>query len=282
LVDHAFGVGQDHVLVAHAHRLDELGAGDARRTRAVDHHLGRFDVAAREMDRVDQARRRDDRRAVLVVVEDRDVEQFAQALLDHEAFGRLDILEIDAAESDAQIAHAIDELVDVLGVDFQIDRIDVRETLEQNGLAFHHRLAAERAQIAQSQHRRAVGDHGHEIALGRVVVGRVGILGDVQARPRHAGRIGERQIARGGQRLGRIDLDLAGFAALLVEQQRILLGHGRRIVGHRSYCLFCRVSWKGPIVSPGPLVMGRYGTSNKTAPSKTRASTNCCIARDAA
>ncbi len=34
----------------------------------------------------------------MVVVEDRDVHQLAQALLDDEALGRLDVLEIDAPE----------------------------------------------------------------------------------------------------------------------------------------------------------------------------------------
>ena len=47
----------------------------------------------------------DDGGAVLVVVEDRDVHQLAQALLDDEAFRRLDVLEVDAAEGRAEIAH---------------------------------------------------------------------------------------------------------------------------------------------------------------------------------
>ena len=57
-----------------------------------------LDVAAGEVHRVDQAGRGDDRRAVLVVMEDRNVHQLAQALLDDEAFRRLDVFEIDAAE----------------------------------------------------------------------------------------------------------------------------------------------------------------------------------------
>ena len=40
----------------------------------------------------------DDRGAVLVVVEHRDVHQFAQPLLDDEAVRSLDVLQIDAAE----------------------------------------------------------------------------------------------------------------------------------------------------------------------------------------
>ena len=77
------------------------------------------------------------------------------------------------------------------GVDFQVDRVDIGEALEQHGLAFHHRLGGQRAQIAQAQDRRAVGDHRDEIALGGIVVGRVGSLGDGAHRHGHARRIGE-------------------------------------------------------------------------------------------
>ena len=65
-----------------------------------------------------------------------------------------------------------------LGVDLEVDAVDVGEALEQDGLAFHHRLGAERAQIAQAQHGGAVGDDRDEIALGGVVVGGVGIFVD--------------------------------------------------------------------------------------------------------
>src|SRR5437899_1777597 len=104
-----------------AHRLDELDAGDGSSSRAVHHQLDILDVAAGEMEGVDQAGRRDDGSAVLIVMENRDVHQLAQALLDDETFRRLDVLEVDAAESRAEVAHAIDELVDVLGVDLEVD-----------------------------------------------------------------------------------------------------------------------------------------------------------------
>ena len=167
LVDDALGVAQDGVLVRQAHRLHQLDAGDRGGARAVHHHLDVLDVAAGQMQRVDQAGGRDDGGAVLVVVEDRDVHQLAQALLDDEAFRRLDVLEVDAAEGRPEIAHAVDELVDVLGVDLEVDAVDVGEALEQHGLALHHRLAGQRAEVAQAEHGGAVGDHGDQVALDR-------------------------------------------------------------------------------------------------------------------
>ena len=72
-VDHAFGVAEDGVFVRHAHRLDEFEAGDAGGARAVDDHLRGLDVAAGQVERVDEGGRGDDCGAVLVVVEDGDV-----------------------------------------------------------------------------------------------------------------------------------------------------------------------------------------------------------------
>ena len=126
-------------------------------------------------------------------------------------------------------------LVGVLGVDLEIDGIDVGEALEQHRLAFHHRLGGERAAVAEPQDGGAVGDDGDEIALGGVVVGLALVLGDRQHRHRDAGRIGERQVALGRHRLGGDDFELAG-PALAVEQQRFLVGE-RRPVGFDFFAI---------------------------------------------
>ena len=69
----------------------------------------------------------------------------------------------------------------VLGVDLEIDAIHVGEAFEQDGLALHHRLAGQRADIAQAQHGGAVGNHRHQVALDGVVVGGRGVALDLQA-----------------------------------------------------------------------------------------------------
>ena len=101
-IDDALGVAEDHVGRLEAHRLDEVEAGDARRAGAVADEARLLDVAAGQLHRVDHAGGGDDRGAVLVVVKDGDVHQFAQALLDDEALRRLDVLEVDAAERGAE------------------------------------------------------------------------------------------------------------------------------------------------------------------------------------
>ena len=124
--------------------------------------------------------------------------------------------------------HAIDELVRVLGRDFEIDGIDVGEALEQHRLAFHHRLGRQRAAIAETENGGAVGDDGDEIALGGVVVGAAFILGDGQHRNGDARRIGEREVALRRHRLGGHHFELAR-PALAVKQQGFLVGKGRPV-----------------------------------------------------
>ena len=58
-------------------------------------------------------------------------------------------------------------------VDLDVEHVDAGEFLEQHRLAFHHRLRRQRADGAQAQHGRAVGDDADQVAA-RGVAERVG------------------------------------------------------------------------------------------------------------
>ena len=239
-VDDPLGVAEDDVRRLEPDRLDQVEAGDARGARAIADEPRRLDVAAREMNRVDHAGGRDDRRAVLIVVKDRDVHHLAQALFDVEALGRLDVLEIDSAERGAEVLHRIDELVGVFRRDLEVDGIDVGEALEQHRLAFHHRLCGERPEVAEPEDGGAVGDDRDHVAARGVVVDGGGVGGDRLDRNGDARRVGERKIALGRHRLGRHDLELSRPAAG-VELERLLVGDGgafQRSVGLVSHGQF--------------------------------------------
>ncbi len=220
LIDHPLGVAEDDVGGAKSHRLDQFGAGDRRRSCPVDDELDIGEIAAGEVAGIDQPGGGDDRRAMLVVMEDGDVHQLAQPLLDDEALRRLDVLEIDAAEARGKEADRIDELIDILGRHFEVDAVDVGEALEEGDLALHHRLGGERPEIAEPEHRGAVRDHRDHVAAGGVVIGMIRIAGDVQAGLGDPGRVGEAQIARRGKRLGDADLELAG-PSLRMQAERL-------------------------------------------------------------
>jgi len=71
---------------------------------------------------------------VLVVVEDRDVDLLAQALLDGETLWRFDVLEIDATEGGFHHLDGLDEFVGIGFVEFDVEDVDVGEALEQDAL----------------------------------------------------------------------------------------------------------------------------------------------------
>ncbi len=111
------------------------------------------------------ARQHDDRGAVLVVVEHRDVDELAQPALDLEAARRGDVLQVDAAEAGRDGLDDLDDLVGVLGVQADRPGVDAGEPLEQGRLALHHRQRGGGADVAQAQHAPEPSvDHGDRVA----------------------------------------------------------------------------------------------------------------------
>ena len=133
---------------------------------------------ADDLERVQQRRQHDHRGAVLVVVEDRDVERLLQAPLDLEAARRRDVLEVDAAERRRDALDDAHDLVDVGGVQAQRERVDAGELLEEHRLALHHRHRGLGADVAEAEHGGAVGDDRDRVALDRQRPGRLGVVVD--------------------------------------------------------------------------------------------------------
>ncbi len=185
---------------------------------------------------------------MLVVVEYGNVEHLAQALLDDETLRRLDVLEVDAAEGEPHRLHRIDEFVRILGTHFDVEGIDVGEALEENGLAFHHRLRGERAEIAETENGGAVRDHADEVALCGVVEGAARVFGNGEHGYGDAGGVGERKIALRRHRLGRDDFELSGPSGR-VKLQRFLIGECRPRI---AALLLSHTLLPGPGCVPGP------------------------------
>jgi hypothetical protein len=133
-IDRARTIAHDHVVVAHAHGLDQLGAGNGGGARAVDHHLHFRDRAAGQVAGVEQAGGGDDRGAVLVIVHHRDLQALAQGLLDDEAFRGLDVFQIDPAKAGLHQGDRLDEGFRVFGGQFDIDRSTSAKRLNSTAL----------------------------------------------------------------------------------------------------------------------------------------------------
>ena len=100
--------------------------------------------------------------------------------------------------------------VRVLGVQLDIEHVDIGEALEEDRLAFHHRLSGQGADIAQSEYGGAVRHHADQVALGRIFVGEAGVALDLQARNGNARSVGQAEIPLGAAGLGGGNRQLAG------------------------------------------------------------------------
>ena len=187
VVDHALGVAHEHVLALHAQAHHDVHAGNGCCAGAGDGHLHVFNLLAYQFQTVEQGGARDDGRTVLVVVEDGDVHALGEFLLNVEALGRLDVFEVDAAQRGLQRGDDLDQLVRIALVQLDVEHVHACKLLEETPLAFHHRLASQRADVTQTQHSRAVGDHAHQIATRGVLGGLAGVCLNVQAGVGHAG-----------------------------------------------------------------------------------------------
>ena len=88
--------------------------------------------------------------------------------------------------------------------DLDVEHVDAGEFLEQDRLALHHRLAGERADRAEAEHRGAVGERRRRDCWRAVrLAASCGSATIASQANGDAGRIGERQIALVGERLGR-------------------------------------------------------------------------------
>ncbi len=111
-------------------------------------------------------------------------------------FAGIDVFDIEINEK-----HDLDKLVDIIasleptfgGVNledikapdcFYVER-KLRERMKIP--VFHDGLGRQRADVAQAQHGRAVGDHGHQVAAAGEVVRFAGVGSNVQAGIGHAG-----------------------------------------------------------------------------------------------
>ena len=110
---------------------------------------------------IEHSRHDDDRRAVLVVVEDRDVQAALQLGFDLEAGRGGDVFQVDASEAGSDGGHGVDERFGRVGVQTHGVGVHSGKMLEEQGLAFHDRQGGQRPERPQTEDGAAIGGDGH-------------------------------------------------------------------------------------------------------------------------
>ena len=216
LIDDPLDVGDGDVLALGAEFEQQIEACDRRGSGPGCDDFRALDFLAGEFEPVQHRRADNDRGAMLVVMEDRDVHAFAAAALDLETFRRLDVFEIDAAECRLERGDDVNKTIDIGLGDFDVEYIDAGEFLEQNRFAFHHRFRGKRADIAETENRRTVRQDGDQVLANGQARRFLRILRYRQASGGNAGRISKRKVALGGERLRRLDFQLSRLRIAMI------------------------------------------------------------------
>jgi hypothetical protein len=159
----AVDIDDPDILALRPQRNQKVQTGDRRGAGTGRDDLDVGELLAVQQQCIGDGGADDDGGAMLIVVEHRNLHALLELRLDLEALRTLDVLEIDAAEGRLQRRHGLDHALDGVGRDFDVEHVDAGELLEQDCLALHDRLRRQRADIAEAEHGRSVGNHRDQI-----------------------------------------------------------------------------------------------------------------------
>ena len=129
-VHHPFGIDEKYVALFCAHRNQQVHRGNTGSAGAQTDNFCGFQGFPLNGQGVDQPGANDDGGAVLVVVEYRNVETFAQRRFNFKAMRRGDVFEVDPAERGGDGFNHLDEFLRRFDRHFDIEHIDAGKLLE--------------------------------------------------------------------------------------------------------------------------------------------------------
>ena len=140
MINQTFKIEKPDIFAPHPKLQQHVQTGNARRPATGRDDLDLVKAFARHMQRVGGRSADHNRRAVLVIMEHWDFHPLTAQSLHDKAVGGFDVLQVDRAEGGFQRTDDIGQFVGISLVHFDIETVYIGEFLEQNRLAFHHRL----------------------------------------------------------------------------------------------------------------------------------------------
>src|SRR5215204_3829586 len=131
------------------------------------------------LQRICQRRRRDNGGAVLVIMENGNIEHSLQRLFYIKAFRCLDIFEVDTTEGRRNCSYDLDDFIRVMGIYFDIEHINVSKFFEQYTFSLHDWLAGECTTVAKPKNGGTIRDHRNQVAFRCVLISILWILFDL-------------------------------------------------------------------------------------------------------
>ncbi len=203
-VDQPLDVGHPDVLDRDTEHDQQVKAGERGSAGTRGDHLHLIEFLALQEQTIEDRGSDDDRRPVLVVMKHRNLHPFAQLPLDVEALRCLDVLEVDTTKRRLQRGNDLHQTLRIPFLDLEVEDVDIREFLEQDRLAFHHRLRRQRTDRAKAEDSCAIGDDADQIGARRQRTDLRGNGDDLLTGRGDAGRVGHGKIVLVGELRGRL------------------------------------------------------------------------------
>ena len=172
----------------------QLGDCYSSRTCTVHYDAAVLLLLADNTETVDDACQYNDSGSVLVIMEYRNIQALLQLLLNFEAAGRGDVLQIDASEDGSDANNCLYDLIHILCVQADRECVDTAEFLEENTLAFHNRDGSFCADVAETEYGAAVRDNGYRVLLDGIFVYGFRVASDYAAGLCYTGSVCQGQI----------------------------------------------------------------------------------------
>ena len=177
--------------VAHPGPGEQAGDADPGDAGAGDDDLDVLELLADDLQRVDETAQDEDRRAVVLVGEDRDVRAVLQVVGDGEGARRRDVVEADGAEGRGERETGLHDPVRVRGSQGEREGVDPGEGLEDDALGFFEGDGGFRWARFPAEDIGAVGEDGDGVAATGEIERRQRILVDGQTGFRDTGGVDE-------------------------------------------------------------------------------------------
>ncbi len=130
LINNAFGITGNTIVVLCPHGFDELDTGDPCGSGTVKYDFTVLNFFTRNLQSIDQPGCADHRGAVLVIMKNRYIHDFFELLLNYKALRRFNILKIDTAKCRPHQLNCVDNFVGVFGIQLDIDRVYIGKAFE--------------------------------------------------------------------------------------------------------------------------------------------------------
>ena len=146
----------DTVAVAHGQMSETIsqkqsGNSDSCGTCTIYHHPAVLFVLSCYFQGVDNACKDHDGCTMLVIMKYRDRQCLFQTFFYFKTTGGRDILQINAAEAGGYVGNRFDNLLRILGVQTDGNRVYAAKFLKKNRLSLHNRHGGIRADIAKAE-----------------------------------------------------------------------------------------------------------------------------------